>query len=56
MKLFIIPVFDAVFLIVIGALIWASNLGIIHIVWRRDWPLIIVLVGLYQLVKYFVKR
>ncbi|MEO0205684.1 MAG: DUF5668 domain-containing protein [candidate division WOR-3 bacterium] len=56
MKLFIIPVFDAIFLIVVGALIWVSNLGIIHITWRQDWPLIIVLVGLYQLIKYLVRR
>jgi len=46
MRLFMLPVFDAIVLIMVGAVIWMSNLGLLHIVWRRDWPLIIVIIGL----------
>jgi len=56
MRLFMLPVFDAIVLIMVGAVIWMSNLGLLHIVWRRDWPLIIVIIGLSQLIKYLVKR
>lgn len=56
MRIFIMPVFDAIVLILIGAIIWLSNLGVFHIVWRRDWPMIIVLIGIVQLIKYFFKR
>lgn len=56
MKISVLPVFDAVVLILIGSVIWLSNLGLIHIVWRRDWPLIIVIIGIAQLIKYFCKK
>lgn len=56
MRIFIMPVFDAIVLILIGAIIWLSNLGVFHIVWRRDWPMIIVVIGIVQLIKYFCKR
>ncbi len=56
MRIFIMPVFDAIVLILIGAVIWLSNLGAFHIVWRRDWPMIIVVIGIVQLIKYFCKR
>lgn len=56
MKISVMPVFDAIVLILIGGVIWLSNLGLIHIVWRRDWPLIIVIIGIAQLIKYFFKK
>ncbi|MGQ9663975.1 MAG: LiaI-LiaF-like domain-containing protein [bacterium] len=56
MRLSVMPVFDAIVLILIGGVIWLSNLHLIHIVWRRDWPLIIVLIGIAQLIKYFFKK
>ncbi len=36
------------FLVVIGAWIWLSNMGYLN--FKRDWPLIIIIVGLYYLV------
>jgi hypothetical protein len=51
-----LPVLDAIFLIALGGIIWISNLGIIHINWGQDWPGIIVLIGVIQLIKQFVKR
>ncbi|MGQ9464996.1 MAG: LiaI-LiaF-like domain-containing protein [bacterium] len=56
MRLSVMPVLDAIVLILIGGVIWLSNLHLIHIVWRRDWPLIIVLIGIAQLIKYFFKK
>ncbi len=45
-----------VFIIILGLLIWLSKLGMISIVWRRDWPLIIVAIGLIQLLAIIFKR
>ncbi|MGQ9533988.1 MAG: LiaI-LiaF-like domain-containing protein [bacterium] len=56
MRLSVMPVLDAIVLILIGGVIWLSNLHLIHIVWRRDWPLIIVVIGIVQLIKYFFKK
>lgn len=56
MKISVVPAFDAIVLILMGGVIWLSNLGLIHIVWRRDWPLIIVVIGIAQLIKYFCKK
>lgn len=41
----------AIFLIFIGAWIWASNYGITIFSFYRDWPFIVVLVGLYLFIK-----
>jgi hypothetical protein len=56
MRSFVLPVYEAVLLIIIGAVIWLSNLGLLHILWRRDWPMIIVLIGLFQLLKCLIRR
>ncbi len=56
MRSFVLPVYEAVLLVIIGAVIWLSNLGLLHILWRRDWPMIIVLIGLFQLLKCLTKR
>lgn len=42
------------FLIVIGAWIWLSNMGYLN--FKRDWPLIIIIVGLYYLVSGLSRR
>ena len=41
----------ALFLIVLGAWIWASNYGIVIFSFYRDWPIIIVVIGIYTFIK-----
>lgn len=41
----------AIFLILIGVWIWASNYGITVFSFYRDWPIIIVLIGIYIFLK-----
>jgi len=41
----------AIFLIVIGFWIWASNYNITIFSFYRDWPIIVVLIGLYIFLK-----
>ncbi len=36
----------ALMLIAIGAWIWLSNFGILSFVWARDWPVIIIAIGI----------
>jgi len=38
-------------LIVLGAWIWASNYGVIIFSFYRDWPIIVVVVGIYIFIK-----
>ena len=45
-----------VILIAVGALIWLSNLGVIHIWWRRDWPVILIAIGILALIKTIVRK
>jgi len=46
----------AIFLIVLGAWIWASNYGISIFSFYRDWPFIIVLIGIYIFLKLRRRR
>ncbi len=45
-----------VFLIALGLLVWFSKMGWVDIIWRRDWPLIIVAIGVLQLMSSISKR
>jgi len=56
MKFWFHSVFNGIILIVIGAVIWLSNLGIIHITWYRDWPVILIALGIIGVIKYFIKK
>lgn len=38
-----------IFLVVLGLFLWAANAGLVNFVWSRDWPLILVVVGLWML-------
>lgn len=42
---------SALLLIIIGSWIWASNYGITIFSFYRDWPILIVLLGLYIFLK-----
>jgi hypothetical protein len=46
----------SIILIIIGALIWLSNLSVINIAWRRDWPVILIAIGLIELIKRIIKK
>jgi len=45
-----------IILISLGLLIWLGNMDLLpYINWKRDWPWILILIGLWLVVKYFVK-
>jgi predicted membrane protein len=46
----------AVLLIAAGVLIWLSNLGILHIAWQRDWPVILIVFGSLALIKHLLRK
>jgi hypothetical protein len=39
-----------IILIIVGALIWLNNLDIIHIWWQRDWPVLLIVIGILALI------
>lgn len=45
-----------ILLIAIGLLIWLGNLKILDITWRRDWPLILIIIGLLELIKQIIRK
>jgi|GEM_PF-1059326 len=47
---------SGILLIAIGALIWLSNLEIINIAWRRDWPVILIVIGAIALFRNIIRR
>lgn len=56
MKHYFYRITAAVILIAAGVLIWLSNLGILHIAWQRDWPVILIVLGLVGLVRYVFRK
>jgi len=56
MKFWFHAIFNGIILICIGVVIWLSNWGVLHIVWRRDWPIILIAVGVINLVKYVILK
>ncbi len=43
-------------LIIIGFGIWLSNLGIININWKQDWPVILIIIGVLELIKNITRK
>ena len=56
MKLLYYRILGGITLIIIGLLIWFNNLEVIHIYWRRDWPIILIVIGLIEVVKHIIKK
>lgn len=56
MKYYFHRISAAVLLIAAGVLIWLSNLGILHIAWKRDWPVILIVFGLLALIKHLLRK
>ncbi len=45
-----------ILLIAIGLLIWLSNLKVINIAWNRDWPAILIAIGIIALFRHIIRR
>uniref|UniRef100_A0A7C2K5V4 LiaI-LiaF-like transmembrane region domain-containing protein n=1 Tax=candidate division WOR-3 bacterium TaxID=2052148 RepID=A0A7C2K5V4_UNCW3 len=43
---------SGILLIIVGLLIWFNKMGLYVWVWRRDWPLILVIIGIVSLFSY----
>ncbi len=56
MRLFFYRITGSLILIIVGLLIWLSNLGVLNILWYRDWPVILIVVGAIELIKHVVKK
>ncbi len=46
----------AITLIVLGVLFWLGKFGIIDFYWDRDWPVILIAIGVFSLVNIVVKK
>ncbi|MEO0078582.1 MAG: DUF5668 domain-containing protein [candidate division WOR-3 bacterium] len=40
-----------IFLLVVGLWIWLSNLGVPYVSFRQNWPLLVVALGVYVIVR-----
>jgi len=47
---------EALLLIVIGVFIWLANLGIFIFNFRRDWPVILIILGLIELLNGLIRK
>jgi len=56
MRFYFHRITGGIILLAIGLIIWLSNLGIIHVAWRRDWPVILIVIGIIELVKHLIRR
>lgn len=49
-------IWGAVTLIILGILFWLGKFEIIDFYWDRDWPVILIALGIFSLVNYFTRR
>lgn len=49
-------VFWGLIFFIVGVLIWLSNLEIIGLSWKRDWPIILIVIGIYKLVTLLPRK
>ena len=56
MRLLFYRITGSLILITVGLLIWLSNLGIFNIAWYRDWPVILIVIGVLELIKHIIKK
>jgi predicted membrane protein len=49
-------IFWSLLLIFVGAWIWLSNLQLVNFKFQRDWPIILILIGLYEILKGVRRR
>ncbi len=56
MNYFFYRITGGIVLIALGLLIWFSNLGVLNIAWRRDWPVILIILGALGLIKQIFRK
>lgn len=56
MRLLFYRILGGLILIVVGILIWLNNLSLIHIYWRRDWPVLLIAIGLIEVTKHIIRK
>ncbi|MCK4395181.1 hypothetical protein KAW96_01145 [candidate division WOR-3 bacterium] len=47
---------SAIILIVLGILFWLGKFDIISFYWSRDWPVVLIVIGLFSLFNYYARR
>lgn len=45
-----------IILIAVGILIWLNNLNIIRVWWQRDWPVLLIVIGILALINTIRKK
>ena len=56
MKFFYYRILGGVILLFVGILVWLNNLEVIHICWKRDWPVLLIVIGLIEILKHIIKK
>ncbi len=56
MNLLYYRILGGILLILIGLLIWLSNMNVLPVDWKRDWPVILIIFGLIELIKHIINR
>lgn len=56
MKFLFYRILGGIVLVLAGMLIWLNNLDVIHIYWQRDWPIILIAIGLMEIIKQIIKK
>jgi hypothetical protein len=55
-RLFYYRILSGVILVLVGVLIWLNNLEVVHIYWKRDWPVLLIAIGLIEVIKNIMKK
>jgi ABC-type microcin C transport system permease subunit YejB len=49
-------IWGSIILIVLGILFWLGKFGYINFYWERDWPVVLIAIGIFSLINYLAKR
>jgi len=49
-------IWGPVMLIILGILFWLGKFGIIDFYWNRDWPVVLIAIGIFSLINYSARR
>ncbi|MCK4233379.1 hypothetical protein KAU34_07615 [candidate division WOR-3 bacterium] len=49
-------IWGPIILIALGVLFWLGKFGIIDFYWSRDWPVILIVIGVFSLINLIVKK
>jgi hypothetical protein len=56
MRLLFHRILGGIVLVVAGLLIWLNNLHVIHIYWQRDWPIVLIALGLIEILRHIIRK